>query len=128
MQNISIYIDREDYKTAPEEERHRFMRLCLSSIELQGFDSLWPEDSVLSAAEKRKLRDFLASHNVDIIENVDGETRIFYKDDLIAYWLPPTFILRQDFKAKQRSKMFFFEMKLSFWSAWDDIQETNEKS
>lgn len=113
---IPIYIDREDRAKESEAERVRFIKRVLDEIEIPGLDEVWPKDSVMDAKAKLLLRDFLTPFDLDIVEDIDGSTKIYNNNDVIAEWFPPRFILKRDLTAKRKSQMLYYEMIIRFWS------------
>jgi hypothetical protein len=126
MNEISIYIDREDRAKAAEEERQRFIKGVIEAIGIPDLETVWPDDKFLDVKTKIYLREFLKPFGIDIVEDIDNSTKIYAENDVIAEWFTPTYTMRTDPKARRRSQMFFLEMKIRFWSMWDNEEESDE--
>ena len=124
MTELSIYIDRGDRKTVEEEEKQKFIRNVIEAISIPGFEDVWPEEAEVGPELKIAVRAFLKDFDLDIVEGIDGSVVVYSGDDEIAIWEKPSYVLRVDNKAKRHSEKTYFEMKIKFWSMWDEEEES----
>ncbi len=115
--NRSIYLDREDSKSVEEEERNLFIKSILSEVGVP-LEDVWPDIS-LNVEQKIKLRALLEKLGIEIINDGDRGSEIYYQNNLLAKWNKPTFLLREDKKAKNLNKRLYFEMVISTWSVFE---------
>lgn len=113
----SLYIDREDARKVEEEERNLFLRGVLEQMGVS-LDEVWPE-IILTAEQKRKLRDILSQLELEIVDDGDRGFKIYSRDDLVAEWFKPRFILREDRSAKTVSKRLYYEMIIKTESLYE---------
>lgn len=113
----SIYIDREDARKVEEEERNLFLRGVLEQMGVS-LDEIWPE-IILTAEQKRKLRDILSQLELEIVDDGDRGFKIYSQNDLVAEWFKPRFILREDRSARTLSKRLYYEMIIKTESLYE---------
>jgi len=118
----SIYLDREDAKKVENEESNIFVRSILEKIGVPLKD-IWPEIE-LNVKQKVLLRDLLIKLDIEIINNFDREYEIYCGDNLLAKWSKPKFILREDKKARNPNKRFYYEMVINTWSVFDQEEKS----
>lgn len=125
MDNVSersIFLDREDAYDIEEEERNLFLRSILEEIGVP-IDEIWPDIS-LSVEQKIHLRDMLSKLEIDILDIGNREYELYHRDDLLAKWYKPRYILKRDLKARTLNKKLFYEMVIKTWSVFE--KENNE--
>ena len=113
----SVYLDREDAKAVEEEERNIFVKGVLEEVGVP-LEDVWP-DILLTVEEKIKLRNLLEKLNIEIIYDGDRGLEIYNNDTKLGIWNKPKFILREDKKARNPNKRYFFEMITNTWSVFD---------
>jgi hypothetical protein len=67
-----------------------------------------------------KLRSILDRYNISIINNNDGELKIYLNNDLIGQWNKPIYKLKQDYKQLDFRKRLYLEMNNTFYSIFDE--------
>jgi hypothetical protein len=113
----SVYIDREDARKVEEEERNLFLRGVLEQMGVS-LDEIWPE-IILTVEQKRKLRDILSQLELEIVDDRDRGFKIYSRNDLVAEWFKPRFILREDKSARSLSKKLYYEMIIKTESLYE---------
>ena len=115
----SIYIDREDVKSTEEQEKFSWIINTISNIgiveELQIPENV--ED--LSVEFRKNMRGLLQKFDIKIVDERDGNIKIYVEDNLIGEWHKPQYILHTDRSAIEPSKRLFVEMILDHWSVFD---------
>jgi len=114
----------EDTKKVEEEEKSRFLRTILDqcfenndvSTEIQ---SIWEDDIILSAIQKIKLRNILNTYNINVIDNNDGELKVFLDSELIGNWTKCSYKLKSDPQAIDPRKRIFIEMSVNYWNIFE---------
>ena len=78
----------------------------------------------ISVQDKIKLREICLKYNISIIEELDGSSKIYLGDDVIASWFKPFIVLKRDISIKDRRKQLYVEIHCN----WDSVfeKETNE--
>jgi len=105
-----------------EEEKTRFTRFVLTAMGIP-VDNLWDENDELSTDNKLKLRQLLSAFNIEIIQNNDGELKIYNREKeeniLLGEWNKPTYILKKDPSQLDPRKRLYLEMKVSYSSIFE---------
>lgn len=125
MKNVILLSHNENTHQVEQEFRYKFIYEVLEAIGLP-VASIWKEPNI-SALEKRNLVDLLNKHNIEIIEELDGCLEMFHKKEQIAKWDKPSYVLKQDLSVANKSKQFYLEMTVSYWSQYHPQRETNDK-
>ena len=121
----SIYIDREDFKKVEEQEKFTWTIKIISSIGITTEELEIPENVEDLTVEFRKnMRGLLQKYDIKIVDEHDGNLKIYVEDNLIGEWHKPQYILRTDLSAIEPSKRLYTEMILDHWSVFDG--ENNE--
>ena len=118
----SIYLDREDVNIVEEEEHNLFVRSILEGMGVP-LEEVWPE-ILITFEQKIKLRKLLEKIEIEIINDGDGGCKIYHQKTKLAEWFKPKFVLREDLKAVDFNKKFYYEMIIKTWSVFD--QQENE--
>jgi hypothetical protein len=113
----SVYLDREDAQTVEEEERNLFLKGVLEEVGVP-LEDVWPDIS-LTVDQKIKLRNLLGKLDIEIIYDGDRGCEIYHQDNLLAKWNKPKFILKEDNRARNPNKKFYFEMVVNTQSIFD---------
>ena len=121
----SIYIDREDVRKTEEQEKFTWTINVISNIGITSDELEIPENvEELSVEFRKNMRALLQKFDVKIVDEHDGNIKIYVEDNLIAEWHKPQYILRTDLSAIEPSKRLFVEMITDHWSVFDG--EDNE--
>lgn len=115
--NRSIYLDRDDAKVVEEEERNLFIKSVLEEVGVP-LDDVWPDISI-TVEQKIKLRSLLEKLEIEIIDDGDRGCEIYHNNTKLGQWNKPKFILREDNKARNVHKRYFFEMVINTWSVFE---------
>ncbi len=121
MKNVILLNSNENTKQVEEEEATRFVRSVLDSIGLP-IDNIWDEDGVLSVENKIKLRGILSAYSVQIIDDYDGELRIYVEQQLIGEWKKCEYVLKKDLAQPDPSKKLYLEMHVNYWSMFENTE------
>ncbi len=119
MQGTILLNYDEDIHQVEEEEKNRFLRSILEQIELP-IQDIWGEELILSVEQKIQLRQILSSYDIKIIDDFDGNMKVYAETQVIGEWHKPTYKLKKDPSQIERKKSIFLEMTLDFWSVFDD--------
>lgn len=115
--NVVLLNYNENTKKVEAEFRTRFLIDILKTLGLP-IDGIWDDKEQLSTDNKIKLRQILAAFNIEVIQNIDGEMKIYNneggKTRLIGAWNKPKYTLKKDPYQVDPSKKLFLEMKLNY--------------
>lgn len=106
----------DDLKKIEAEEQSRFVRMILEELEIP-FE--WKED-LLTAEEKIKLRSTLNTYNINIIDEPDGNLKIYAARDLIGEWKQCELRLRKDLSKINPQDRLYYEMHCSFSTIFEN--------
>lgn len=118
----SIYIDREDVKSTEEQEKFSWIINTISNIGIAEELEIPENVEDLSVEFRKNMRGLLQKFDIKIIDEHDGNVKIYVEDNLIGEWHKPQYILRTDLSAIEPSKKLFVEMVLDHWSVFDGEQ------
>jgi len=118
----------ENTRQVEEEEKARFLRSileqCFADSKIaEQFQEIWGEDGVLPANQKVKLRRVLATHGIQIIDDLDGHMQVFLDGELMAEWFKCKYKLKSEPRVHDPRKRFYLEMSVECWSVFDPQEE-----
>ena len=102
MKGIILLNYNEDTRQVEDEEKARFLRDFLercfdSSPEVaEQIATIWSIDGPLSAPQKVKLRNILTTYNISVIDDLDGNLKIFLENEPVAEWHKPSYKLKKE--------------------------------
>jgi len=127
MESTILLNASENTHFIEEEEKSRFIRNILEVLGVDANGQLseyWEPNGILTVEGKIKLRSLLSSHDIQIIDNLGGEMKIYIKseghDKLIAEWKKCHYKLKKDPAQVDPNKRLYLEMTTSFWSFFDE--------
>lgn len=128
MKGTILLSYNENTRQIEEEEKARFLRgileQCFADSKIADqFQEIWSEDGVLPANQKVKLRHILATHGIQVIDDLDGHMRILLDGELMAEWLKCTYKLKSEPQVHDPRKRFYLEMEVNCWSVFDPPEE-----
>ena len=132
MKAVILLNYNENTRQIEEEEKARFLRgileLCFDAAPdvLNQIQEIWNVDGALPAIQRVKLRGILATYNIQVIDNLDGQMKIYLEKELIGEWLKCTYKLRKDPGAIDLKQRIYLEMHVECWSVFDAPEETEE--
>lgn len=124
MESVILLNSNENTQQVEEEERSRFVRGVLEALGLP-VEDIWDNDGTLSFENRVRLRSIISAYNIQVITSLDGEVQIYHQkddgeDELIGEWKKPSYVLKQDYKAKDPRKKLYLEMKTNFWTLFEN--------
>jgi hypothetical protein len=116
----------ENTRQVEEEEKARFLRgileQCFENTEVANqVQEIWDIDGPLPAPQKIKLRDVLATYNLQVIDDFDGGLKIYLENELVANWKKPYYKLMTDLSQVDRKKRLYLEMCVECWSVFENL-------
>ncbi len=118
MQYSILLAKDENIKEVEELEQSRFIRTILEAVGIP--IDFWEVDQPLSVSDKIKFRDAMSKYDISIIDDMDGGLKIYHEKDIIGEWFKCEYILKKDIGEIDPRKKLFFEMKVNFWSVFED--------
>jgi len=131
MKGIILLNYNENTHQIEDEEKSRFIRNIFEQM-FDGTDivnqiqSIWNVDGPLDVTSKVKLRNLLTSYNVNVIDDLDGNLKIFLENEMVANWSKCTYKLRKDLHVSDPRKRVFLEMHINCWSVFDSPETEQE--
>jgi hypothetical protein len=120
MKGLILLNSNENTKQVEEEEKSIFVRSILEHLGLPIHD-IWNDEHIdLSIEERIKLRGILSSFDVSIINEGDGNLKIYVDKETIGEWKKPTYVLKRDYSQIDPKKFLFLEMHTEFWSVFEN--------
>jgi hypothetical protein len=122
----TILLNHSDNVTQVEgEEKSRFLRELLHQMfedvpdVISKIQEIWADDSPLTVPQKVKMRGFMTTYNIQVIDDCDGRMRIFVEGELIGEWLKCKYKLRRDISQIDPKRQLFLEMEVNCWSVFE---------
>ena len=80
----------------------------------------WAEETlILDVDQKSKLRKLLLDNSLQIIDDFDGDMKVYFQKDLVAHWEKPIYKLKTDTSKLNHRKQFYVEMAISYSTIYD---------
>ena len=81
----------------------------------------WDEYTlILDVNLRTKLRKLLSNNNIQIIDDLDGNMKVYLERDLIGNWEKPTYKLKKDLSELNHRKQLYVEMEISYWDIFHE--------
>lgn len=123
MESIILLNYNENTRKVEEEEQSRFIRDVIESIGLPVND-IWDENGYLSVDKKTELKSILSTFGITVLLSCDGRVEIYNREEnddvLIGAWEKPEYVLKRDYKARDPKKKLYLEMKVNYWSIFQE--------
>lgn len=121
MKSTILLNSNENTRKIEEEEKSRFVKGIIDSMGIP-IEGVWDDADELSIENKIKLRSILSNYNVGIIDDFDGELKIYVDNDLVGEWKKCEYLLKKDVTARDPRKQLFIEMKINCWSIFENTE------
>lgn len=114
----------DNLKKAEEEEKSHFLRGLLEQFfentdVINQVQEIWGPDNYLSVEQKIKMRELLTTYGIQIIDDLDGNMKIYVDGELVAEWYKCNYKLKKDLLQIDHKKRFYLEMEISCWSVFE---------
>lgn len=109
----------DNTKEVEEEEKNRFLRRLFNEMGLL-IDFWAEEDLTLNVDQRTKLRKLLLTNNLQVIDDLDGNIKVYLEKDLIGNWEKPTYKLKKDLSQLNYRKQVYVEMSISYWDIFNN--------
>jgi hypothetical protein len=119
MEATILLNSNENTRQVEHEERENFIRSVLGEMGLP-LEDVYEDDGSLSLDGKVRLRSLLGQYGVQVIDNRDGEVKIYADRELVAIWNKPKYSLRKDLLELDPTKKLFLEMRINSWSVFEE--------
>jgi hypothetical protein len=128
MKGTILLNHSENTHQVEDEEKSRFLRgLLLQMFEevpevVAKIEEIWTDDSPLTIPQKVKMREFMTTYGIQVIDNMDGHMRIIIEGELIGEWLKCKYKLRRDAAQLDPKKQLYLEMEVNCWSVFESSE------
>jgi len=108
---IIITLKRDEQMDMESKEKSKWVREVLGKIGLPV--ESWAEN--LSMDDLRKLRVELKTLEIEILDDSNSGIKIYYREDLIAEWFKPNYVLRESPRkiGRDPKDRYYLEMHLN---------------
>jgi len=118
----------ENTQQVEEEEKARFLRSLLGQMfentdVVEQIQQIWPNEGVLSAEQKVKLRGIFTTYNIQVIDDHDGHLQVYVEGELVGEWYKCTYKLKRDLRQIDPRKKLYLEMEVNCWSVFEPQEE-----
>jgi hypothetical protein len=122
----------ENTQQIESEEKFRFLRDLLSQMfegtpdVLSQIETIWGQDIFLSTIQKVEMRKLLTVYNIQVLDDNDGQMKVYAENELVGQFFKPTYKLKRDYSYIDKKKQLFLEMSINCWSVFEpaENQET----
>lgn len=118
----------ENIQQVEDQEKSRFLRGLLYQMfeevpdVLAKIEEIWANEAPLTAPQKVKMRGFMTTYGIFVMDDADGRMRIFVEGQLIGEWSKCKYKLRKDISQIDPKKQLFLEMEVNCWSVFEQGQ------
>lgn len=112
----------ENTRQIEEEEKARFLKSLLEQMGVP-IQEIWTTDTPLSTNQKIKLRNIIATYNIQVIDDLDGLMQIYVEGEKVAEWSKCTYKLKRDLRQIDPRKQLFLEMEINCWSLFEEQEQ-----
>lgn len=77
----------------------------------------------LDVTQRMKLRKILFDYKIKVIDDKDGGIRIYVDEDKVGEWFKSTYKIKSDPANLEKRKRFYLEMKVQYWSIFEEQNE-----
>jgi hypothetical protein len=116
----------ENTRQVEDEEKSRFLRGLLEQT-FEGtpnvvaqITEIWGNDSVLSPAQKVKMREIMNTYHIQVIDNSDGHLKVFADGELIGEFFKCSYKMKKEPAQKDPKKQLYLEMYVECWSVFEE--------
>lgn len=115
-----------------DEEKARFLRGLLEQMfeevpeVMTKISEIWSEEGTLTPEQKVKMRQFMNTYGIQVIDDLDGSMKIYLDGQVVGEWFKCKYKLKRDVSQRDRRKQFYLEMEVNCWSIFESIEETQE--
>lgn len=130
MESIILLNSNENTRKVEDEEKSRFVRSILESIDglpPEYLEGIWDEKGEVTLEGKIKLRQTLHTFDLEVIATPGGNLQVYHvpakgEHTLIGEWKKPFYTLKKDPSQINPSKRLYIEMKINYWSAYENTE------
>lgn len=128
MKGTILLNHSENTHQVEDEEKSRFLRgLLLQMFEevpevISKIEEIWANDAPLTITQKVKMREFMTTYGIQVIDNMDGHMRVLIEGELIGEWLKCKYKLRRDIAQLDPRKQLYLEMEVNCWSVFESSE------
>lgn len=128
MKGTILLNHSENTHQVEDEEKSRFLRgLLLQMFEevpevISKIEEIWTNDAPLTITQKVKMREFMTTYSIQVIDNMDGHMRVLIEGELIGEWLKCKYKLRRDIAQLDPRKQLYLEMEVNCWSVFESSE------
>lgn len=122
MQGTILLNYNENTRHVEEEEKNRFLRSLLEQMGIS-LDSFWSDETALSVEQRIKLRQLFIVYSIQVIDDLDGNMKVYVERELIAEWHKCTYKLKRDMSQLDPKKQLYLEMSIDYWSLFEEQKE-----
>lgn len=122
MESTILLNYNENTRKVEDEEKSRFIKsivLATGAPIPEDLDEEWTDEADLSVDTRIKIRNFLSSFNIRVIDHVGDELEIYVDNELIAGWKKCEYVLKKNITAIDPAKKLYLEMKIDCWSVFE---------
>jgi len=115
-----------------DEEKARFLRGLLEQMfeevpeVMTKIAEIWFEEGTLTPEQKVKMRQFMNTYGIQVIDDLDGNMKIYLDGQVVGEWFKCKYKLKRDVSQLDRRKQFYLEMEVNCWSVFESTEETQE--
>lgn len=111
----TFLLNRHDFKKHEKNKQKEFIMLVLSSMGITDEEisiCFTEEDTVDS---RYNFRELLLKYNLDVIDDRDGNIKVYLDSSLIAEWKKATFVYKEDIQVINPNDRIYIEMLVDYW-------------
>ena len=134
MKGTILLNHNENTHQVEDEEKARFLRGLLEQMfeevpeVMTKISEVWSEDGTLSPEQKVKMRTFMDTYGIQVIDNLDGHMRIYLDGQVVGEWFKCKYKLKRDLAQIDRRKQLYLEMEVNYWTIFEESTEETQET
>lgn len=122
MQGVILLKYNENVRQIENEEKIKFLINLLDQIGVPVQDFCM-QNTGLSIDQKIKLRGLLTTYNIQVIDDLNGNMKVYTNQEMVGEWFKSTYKLKRDLLEIDRNKQLYKEMTVSFWTIFEEQEK-----
>lgn len=134
MKGTILLNHSENTHQVEDEEKARFLRALLEQMfeevpeVMTKISEIWSEDGILPPGQKVKMRRFMNTYGIQVIDDLDGHMKIYLDGQVVGEWFKCKYKLKRDFSQIDRRKQLYLEMEVNYWSVFEESTEETQET
>lgn len=134
MKGTILLNHSENTHQIEQEEKNRFLQQLLEQMfegtpdVLSQIVNIWNNSNSLTAPQKVMVRELLNTYNIQVLDDNDGEMKIYVEGELVGQFFKPNYKLKRDYSQLDKRKQLYLEMSINCWSVFEPAEDETQET